>query len=67
MASDDFERVGRVSVPRTSHHEGRGDPGVRAALAEMKKGYFIPADEIEAWVESWDTPNELPMPTPRRR
>ena len=26
----------------------------------------IPASEIMTWVESWDTPDELPRPKPRR-
>ncbi len=26
----------------------------------------VPLDEVKAWVESWDTPNELPPPTPRK-
>jgi hypothetical protein len=30
-------------------------------LVEIENGYIIPADEIEAWVESWDTPHELPL------
>lgn len=26
----------------------------------------VPAEEVEAWVASWDTPNELPRPAPRK-
>lgn len=26
----------------------------------------VPLDEVKAWVESWDTPDELPAPTPRK-
>ena len=28
-------------------------------------GPFIPHEEVEAWVRSWGTPNELPRPRPR--
>ncbi|HEX4113365.1 MAG TPA: hypothetical protein VH020_12590, partial [Stellaceae bacterium] len=39
---------------------------VREALDQVKKGQTIPSEEIEAWIESWDTPNELPTPTPHK-
>jgi len=26
----------------------------------------VPLDEFIAWIESWDTPDELPEPKPRR-
>lgn len=36
-------------------------------LAQFKQdGLAVPLDEVKAWVESWDTPNELPSPTPRK-
>lgn len=41
--------------------------GVDEAIAQLDAGLGIPGEEIEAWVESWDTDNELPPPQPRRR
>jgi predicted transcriptional regulator len=66
MAGSNFERVGRVSVPQTSAGEDRR-AGVRAGLAQVKNGQTVPAEEVEAWIESLDTPEERPMPEPRRR
>lgn len=40
---------------------------VREALEQMKAGQTIPSDDVEAWIESWDTTAELPKPTPRKR
>jgi predicted transcriptional regulator len=34
------------------------EAGIRAADA----GQFVPHDAVAAWVESWDTANELPPP-----
>ena len=39
---------------------------VREALDQVKKGQTIPSEEIDAWIDSWDTPNELPTPTPHK-
>jgi predicted transcriptional regulator len=36
------------------------------AAAETDAGIGIPIDEIEQWVESWDTPAELPIPMARK-
>jgi predicted transcriptional regulator len=30
----------------------------------LKTGKAIPIDAMKAWVESWDTGNELPIPKP---
>jgi hypothetical protein len=36
-------------------------------LAEFEQTRMgAPWDEVKAWLESWGTPNELPMPTPRK-
>lgn len=35
-----------------------------AAIAEADKGVFISWEKISAWMESWDTENELPPPEP---
>jgi predicted transcriptional regulator len=32
----------------------------------LATGEGIPADEIKAWVASWDKPDELPPPAPRK-
>lgn len=37
---------------------------IEAAIAEADKGVFISGEAMMAWVESWDTPEELPMPEP---
>ena len=42
----------------------------RAAIAQARREIDreggIPIEEIEAWVNSWGTKNELPMPEPRK-
>lgn len=40
---------------------------VRVALDQVKAGQTIPAEEVEAWIESWDTADELPKPKPGKR
>ncbi|GAC1339502.1 MAG: hypothetical protein NVSMB18_07840 [Acetobacteraceae bacterium] len=35
----------------------------RQARAETQAGLGVPIDDVEKWVESWDTPQELPMPS----
>jgi hypothetical protein len=40
---------------------------VREALEQVKAGQTIPAEEVEAWIRSWDTRYERPMPVPRTR
>jgi len=37
---------------------------IEAAVAEADKGVFISEEKMDAWVNSWDTENELPMPEP---
>lgn len=41
-------------------------PDLRAALdvarAELDAGQGIPSEDVWAWVNSWNTPQELPMP-----
>jgi predicted transcriptional regulator len=34
------------------------------AEKELDKGVFISGEKIQAWMESWDTENELPEPEP---
>jgi predicted transcriptional regulator len=31
-------------------------------ISEADAGKLIPNDEVVAWIESWGTPDELPMP-----
>ncbi len=53
--------------------EGRG-PWSPEVLAEdarrleefQRTGMGVPLEDIEAWVKSWGTANELPMPKPRK-
>ncbi|WP_299880990.1 hypothetical protein [uncultured Sulfitobacter sp.] len=35
---------------------------IEEAIIEADKGRFISEEAFTAWVESWDTENELPMP-----
>jgi predicted transcriptional regulator len=36
-------------------------------LAEFERTReAVPWDEVKAWMQSWGTPNELPMPNPRK-
>lgn len=39
---------------------------IAKALASVEREGTIPFEEVEAWVESWGTPNELPTPKPRK-
>jgi len=32
----------------------------------LKTRKAIPIEAVKAWVDSWDTDNELPVPTPRK-
>jgi predicted transcriptional regulator len=46
--------------------EARADRrrALEAAVAEADKGEFISEEAMHAWMESWDTENELPPPEP---
>ncbi|MGH6855106.1 MAG: CopG family ribbon-helix-helix protein [Aestuariivirga sp.] len=37
---------------------------MEVAIAEADKGVFISEEAMDAWVNSWDTENELPPPKP---
>jgi predicted transcriptional regulator len=45
------------------------DPAVDEAIAQEAKrtGDLVPANEVVAWMRSWFTPNELPLPVPASR
>jgi hypothetical protein len=44
----------------------REDEAIERARRSLKEQGGIPIEEIEAWVASWDTPGELPLPQPRK-
>ncbi len=37
--------------------------GIKDAIAAADRGELIPDEKIDAWIESLDTDNELPVPT----
>jgi predicted transcriptional regulator len=39
---------------------------IAEAQAEIEAGLFVEEAEVEAWLASLDTDDELPMPSPRR-
>jgi predicted transcriptional regulator len=39
---------------------------IAEARAEVARGDVVEFDEVAAWVESWDTDHELPMPQSKR-
>jgi predicted transcriptional regulator len=39
--------------------------GIKAAIESADRGELVPHDQVKAWVNSWDSDNELPMPTKR--
>jgi predicted transcriptional regulator len=40
---------------------------IRRAMREAREAGTVPDEEVEAWMLSWGTDNELPMPTMKRR
>jgi hypothetical protein len=50
---------------RTARLAREGE-AIEVARSSLKERGGIPIEDIEAWVESWDTPGELPMPQPRQ-
>ena len=42
----------------------RQDELVRKAMSAADQGQVVDHDEVEKWVGSWGTDNELPMPKP---
>ena len=71
MAGKKLDVIGRLGAPNASsdNPEEKLTPeqiaGVQEALDSVSRDGSIPAEEIEAWIESWDTDNELPPPKPR--
>lgn len=37
---------------------------IREAVAEADKDVFVSEEAMDAWMKSWDTEHELPMPKP---
>ncbi len=37
---------------------------IEEAVLEADKGVFISEETMNAWIDSWDTDSELPMPEP---
>lgn len=40
---------------------------VQEGIASLDAGYYIDDEDVWAWVDSWDTENELPPPEVKRR
>ena len=40
---------------------------IEAGLADAKAGRLIPHEEVDAWLASWGTKNELPAPRWKKR
>ena len=36
--------------------------GIKRAIASLDQGKGVPHARVKEWVESWGTPNELPLP-----
>lgn len=72
----DFAHAAGTQLPpdlASMRAAGRGpwSPAVLAEdarrMAEFERtGEGVPWDEVKAWVESWGTDNELPVPRPRK-
>lgn len=56
--------LGRAKRPNAGD---RDVAGVKEGLAELDAGQSVPLADVEAWIDSWGTPNERPMPQARRR
>ncbi len=41
--------------------------GIERAIKEAKAGLVVPHEEVETWINSLGTENELPQPEPRGR
>ena len=39
---------------------------IRRIREYERTGQAVPLDDVKAWVESWDSANELPRPKPRK-
>jgi predicted transcriptional regulator len=57
--------LGETEAERQAR-EAEEDRLLDEAEAEAERVGTIPFEEVEAWVRSWGTPNELPPPEPRK-
>ncbi|MDA0240897.1 MAG: CopG family transcriptional regulator [Proteobacteria bacterium] len=42
--------------------EERQIEGIKKALTSLDQGFGVAHDEVETWIASWDTDDELPTP-----
>ena len=42
--------------------EERQIAGIKKAMASVDQGLGVAHDDVEAWIESWDTGDERPVP-----
>lgn len=54
-------------VPESPSLTAEDQAALREAEEDISSGRVIPLEEVKAWVESWDTPTELPPPHQRWR
>jgi predicted transcriptional regulator len=40
---------------------------IKEGIEQLDRGEFIPHEEVDAWLESWGTSNELPPPRTRTK
>ena len=57
-----------MHVPKSQHDpepevDAEELAAIEEGLAELDAGKRIPLEDIKAWVASWNTPEELPIPT----
>jgi len=50
------------STPSDLEKQVGKERAIQAGCDELNSGARIPLEEVESWVESWDTADELPMP-----
>jgi predicted transcriptional regulator len=63
-----IEGVEAPTVAKAPDRERDPDvASVEEAIAETEAGLYVPAEDVDAWMDSWGTPDELPMPQPKRR
>lgn len=71
MSGGKSSKIGRLGFPSNPEQpRDDRDPevvGVEQGLAELNAGLSVPLEDVDAWIDSWGTANELPMPQPRRR
>jgi len=55
-----------AELAETEEQRRKRSAAIAEARREIDREGGIPIEEIEAWVDSWGPPNELPMPEPRK-